>query len=281
MMQQHTCKNCGNHFEGKFCNACGEKIYSEKDKSIKKLFEEFFHFIFHFEGSLFVTIKTIFSAPGKLSLDYCNGQRKKYFKPLSFFLLLVVVYLIFPVFEGLNQQLHYYTTNDVYGNFVREKINHKMIHTGMSFTDLENTFHQKSLKVSKFLLIILIPCSALWFWLLGFKKRKYFFDHMVFAAEVNSFFLFWGFLILPLLLTLFQKIYHAIAGSYLLLTDDILGVISGIVVCCFAATGAYRFYQFKKWQAILFGIAFWVINFITVQLIYKFILFNIVINIIH
>lgn len=280
-MQQHTCKNCGNHFEGKFCNACGEKIYSEKDKSIKKLFEEFFHFIFHFEGSLFVTIKTIFSNPGKLSLDYCNGQRKKYFKPLSFFLLLVVVYLIFPVFEGLNQQLHYYTTNDVYGNFVREKINHKMNHTGMSFTELENTFHQKSLKVSKFLLIILIPCSALWFWLLGFKKRKYFFDHMVFAAEVNSFFLFWGFLILPLLLTLFQKIYHAISGSYLLLTDNILGLFSGIVVCCFVATGAYRFYQFKKWQAILFGMAFWLINFITVQLIYKFILFNIVINIIH
>ena len=280
-MVQHTCKNCGNQFEGKYCNICGEKIYSEKDKSIRKLFEEFFHFIFHFEGSLLVTIKTIFSRPGKLSLDYCNGLRKQYFKPLSFFLLLVVVYLIFPVFEGLNQQLQYYTTNAVYGGFVRDTIAYSMHHTGLDSVGLETAFHQKSLKVSKFLLIILIPCTAIWFWLLTFKRRKYFFDQMVFAAEVNSFFLFWGFLILPLVLTIVQKIYHGITGSYLLLTDNRIGVISGIVLCCFVAVGAWRFYQFKKWQAALFGLLFWPVNFIIVQLIYKFVLFNIVINLIH
>jgi len=280
-MGQHTCKNCGNHFEGKFCNACGEKVYSEKDKSLKKLFEEFFHFVFHFEGSLFVTIKTIFSSPGRLSLDYCNGQRKKYFKPLSFFLLLVVVYLIFPAFEGLNQQLHYYTTNYLFGGFVRQRIAHTMSETGLSFDALQETFHQKSLKVSKFLLIVLIPFTALWFWLLTFRKRKYFFDQMVFAAEVNSFYLFWGFLVLPLLLSAFEWVYHAISGTYLWITDNKLGIISGIVVCSFVGIAACRFYQLKKWQALLFGATFWFINFIIVQLIYKFILFNIVINIIH
>lgn len=281
IMEQHTCENCGNRFEGKFCNVCGEKVYSEKDKSLKKLFEEFFHFVFHFEGSLFVTIKTIFSRPGQLSKDYCDGRRKKYFKPLSFFLLIVVVYLIFPVFEGLNQRLHYYATNFLYGDFAKDKIARAMSQYGLSFKELEEIFHQKSMKVSKFLLIILIPCTALWFWLLTFKRRKYFFDQMVFAAEVNSFFLFWGFLILPLLLTLSEKIYHAISGGYLELSDNILGVISNIVVCSFVGIGARRFYQFKKGHAIFFAATFWIINFIIVQLIYKFILFNIVINFIH
>ena len=28
----HVCKNCGNHFQGKYCNLCGEKVYSEKEK---------------------------------------------------------------------------------------------------------------------------------------------------------------------------------------------------------------------------------------------------------
>ncbi|CAN5891548.1 hypothetical protein BH11BAC4_BH11BAC4_21710 [soil metagenome] len=280
-MVQHTCKNCGNVFGGKYCNACGEKIYTEKDKSLKKLFEEIFHFIFHFEGSLFVTIKTIFSRPGQLSLDYCDGRRKKYFKPLSFFLLLVVIYLLFPAFEGLNQQLHYYTTNAVYGGFVRTKIQHAMHTTGLDFKGLETAFHQKSEKVSKFLLIILIPFTALFFWLLSFKKRRYFFDQMVFSAEVNSFFLFWGFLILPLLLTLFQRTCHAFTGSYLQLTDNMLSAISGIVVCSFVTAGSYRFYQFNKWYAVLFSVLFWFINFIIVQLIYKFVLFNIVINFIH
>lgn len=280
-MVQHTCKNCGNEFSGKYCNACGEKIYTEKDKSLKKLFEEFFHFIFHFEGSLFITIKTIFSRPGQLSLDYCDGIRKKYFKPLSLFLLLVVIYLIFPVFEGLNQKLHYYTTNPIFGDFVRTKVERTMHTTGFDFKEMETVFQQKSEKVSKFLLIILIPSTALCFWALSYKKRKYFFDQMVFAAEVNSFFLCWSFLILPLLLTLFLKTYHVFAGSYLEFSDNIMGLISSIVVCCFVAVGSSRFYQFKKWYAVLFSVLFWFINFIIVQMIYKFILFNIVINIIH
>ena len=280
-MVQNTCKNCGNQFVGKYCNSCGEKIYSEKDKSIKKLFEEFFHFIFHFEGSLLITIKTMFRVPGQVSLDYCNGRRKRYFKPLSLFLLLVVVYLIFPVFEGLNQKMYYYTSHIVYGSFAKEKIAAAMHHTGLSFAGLQEVFHQRSLKVSKFLLIILIPLTALWFWLLTFKKRKYFFDHMVFAAEVNAVFILLGFLLFPLLLTAFEWIYKVVAGNYLAISDDVIGMITGLFLYSFVAAGAYRFYQIKKWQAVLFGLLFGLAHFIIVQLIYKFILFNIVINLIN
>ena len=60
-------------------------------------------------GTFFNTLKKIFTKPGQLSVDYCNGKRKTYFKPLSLFLLLVVVYLLFPVFEGLNMKLYYHT----------------------------------------------------------------------------------------------------------------------------------------------------------------------------
>jgi hypothetical protein len=44
MHPYHACKNCGHAFEGKFCNACGEKFYTDKDKSVKHLLEEAFHF---------------------------------------------------------------------------------------------------------------------------------------------------------------------------------------------------------------------------------------------
>src|SRR5690348_17578368 len=29
-MTDHTCKNCGNRFSGKFCNQCGEKVYTDR-----------------------------------------------------------------------------------------------------------------------------------------------------------------------------------------------------------------------------------------------------------
>src|SRR4029078_451394 len=100
-----TCKNCGNHFNGNYCNNCGEKVYTEHDRTAFHFLEEGFHFLTHFEGTFFTTIKTIFAKPGQVSVDYANGIRKKYFKLLSLFLLLVVLYLLFPVFEGLNMKL--------------------------------------------------------------------------------------------------------------------------------------------------------------------------------
>lgn len=104
---------------------------------------------------------------------------------------------------------------------------------------------------------------------------------MVFAAEVNAVFILLGFLLFPLLLTAFEWIYKLIAGNYLAISDDAIGMITGLFLYSFVAVGAYRFYQIKKWQAVLFGLLFWLVHFIIVQLIYKFILFNIVINFIN
>ena len=78
-MPSVKCKNCQHEFTGKFCNQCGEKVYSEHDKSLKHVFEEGFHFLTHFEGTFFNTLRTIVLRPGKLSLDFCYGIRKRYF----------------------------------------------------------------------------------------------------------------------------------------------------------------------------------------------------------
>ena len=104
----HTCKNCGNQFTGKYCNVCGEKVYTDHDKSIAHFLEDALHFITHLEGTLITTLKTILTKPGRLSYDYCHGIRKKYFKPLSFFMLLVILYLLFPFFTGLNMPFRFY-----------------------------------------------------------------------------------------------------------------------------------------------------------------------------
>src|SRR5688500_3391743 len=111
----NNCKNCNHSFTGKYCNVCGEKVYSGHDKEIKHVFEEAFHFLTHFEGKFLTTIKTIFTNPGMLSLDYCNGIRKKYFKPISLFLMIVILYLLFPLFEGLNMRLQYHQSQSLYG----------------------------------------------------------------------------------------------------------------------------------------------------------------------
>src|SRR5262245_37110875 len=97
-----TCKSCGTRFEGSYCNNCGEKVYHAHDKSIKHFLEEAFHFNTHFDTKFFRTFWLIFKKPGFVSKEYCEDKRKKYFSPVSLFLIGVVIYLLFPALRGLN-----------------------------------------------------------------------------------------------------------------------------------------------------------------------------------
>ncbi|MFY7840187.1 MAG: DUF3667 domain-containing protein [Lacibacter sp.] len=276
-----TCKNCGNHFHGRYCNNCGEKVYGEHDRSVIHFIEEGFHFITHFEGTLLTTLRAIVTKPGKLSLDYCNGIRKKYFKPLSLFLLLVVLYLLFPVFEGLNMKMEYYPKQDLYGNYAQRKVDEKLKETGLSITELSEKFHTKSEKASKFLLIVIIPFTALLFYGVAFFKRRYFFDHMVFAAEINSVYLLWGFVILPLLVALINLIAYWLAGTYIPFYDRLIGIFIYTGLSIYLSIAANRFYTFKWWQSLLFVIVFFFVHSFIVYVLYKLLLFVTVINQIH
>jgi Protein of unknown function (DUF3667) len=273
-----ACKSCGTLLQGKFCSNCGEKRYTEADKSVVHLLKESFHFLTHFEGSFFNTVKTIFSSPGTLSYDYCHGIRKKYFKPFSLFLLLVIVYLIFPFFEGLNMKLEYYPKQGLYGAYAQQKIDDKIQQKGISFTDLSVKYKTKSEKVSKFLLLILLPLTALCFYVITFKKRRYFFDHLVFAAEINSFYLFWGFIILPgilMLLILLLKLFNIPRINF---PDTTIGIIIYSVACIYVARATKKFYSLKWWQSLVLSVLFLGFHSFIVYVLYKFILFVTVIN---
>jgi hypothetical protein len=192
------CKNCSNHFTGSYCNQCGEKVYTHHDKSIAHIFEEGFHFLTHFEGSFLTTLKTVFTKPGKFSLDYCNGLRKKYFKPVSLFLLLVVLYLLFPRFQGLNMKLNTYTLKQydfawVSLPLVKSKLKKKDI----KLEQLAVLYDSKSSSVSKIGLFFILPFAAAVLLLLFFNKKKFYFDHFILALELSSIYIGLHFLLIP------------------------------------------------------------------------------------
>ncbi len=193
-----TCKNCGFHLSGKFCSNCGEKLYTEKDKTIKSIFKEVLHFLTHFDGIFLTTVKTVFTRPGKLSADYCNGTRKKYFKPVSFFFVLVILYLLFPRFQGLNMRLDTYV-DKVYG-FTWASVplvKAKMKAHQAEYVEVAKEYDHKSSSISKIGLFLIIPLSAGFALLLFFRTRKCFFDHFIISLEVSAIFIALHFLIVP------------------------------------------------------------------------------------
>lgn len=276
-----TCKNCQAVLYGKYCSRCGEKVYTEHDKSILHLLEEGFHFVTHFEGTFFTTLKYLFTKPGKLSEDYCEGIRKPLFKPLSLFFLLVVIYLIFPVFEGLNMQLKFHLAHNVYGPFATHKLEALLQKTGWSSEQAAEHFHEKSVKVSKFLLLILLPLTALFYWPLTYKKRPLFFDQMVFATEINSMYLIWGFMLLPLLLLFVEWLAHLFTGHYFPASDNTIGPVLYLGICIYVSIAVCRFYQLGVIKSIGLGLLFYVAHYLIVQIIYKFLLFVITMALLH
>lgn len=274
-----VCKNCNNHFSGKYCNICGEKVFAEKDKSISHLIGESFHFITHFEGTFFTTLKTIFTNPGKLSLDYCNGIRKKYFKPIPLFLLLVVLYLLFPLLGGLDSNMkRYEAKGEVYSSYVQKKIQSKLQETNLTYEQLAEKFHAKGEKISKFMLLVIIPFSAILLYAISFWKRKYYFDHVVLSAELNAFYLIWGFMLLPLLFLIFQRIYYWISGNFIFLQDPFSGISIYAVFAFYVAKAFRKFYNFKWGVSIVFTLLFCFVHMFIVYSLYKFLLFVTVIN---
>jgi hypothetical protein len=80
------CKNCGNAFEGNYCNICGQNAKVKRIK-INNLVSIFLHGFFHLDKGFFYTIIELFLKPGQTLRDYLEGKRVKYFNPFTFAIL--------------------------------------------------------------------------------------------------------------------------------------------------------------------------------------------------
>jgi hypothetical protein len=277
-----TCKNCGHVFAGKYCNNCGEKVLHAHDKSIAHFFEDVVHFITHFDGKFFVTLKTMFRSPGKSSLDYTDGRRQPYFKPVSFFLLLVVLYLLFPFFQGLNMPLSGHFGQGTYGHYAQEKVNHYLqAHPGATMEQLSEQFAKKSEKTSKLLLFIIIPLTALPLWLLLYRKRSYFYDHLVLATELNSVYLLITFFIFPLLIMGLNGVLSLMHQPRFSSGDGIIGIVMYTLFAIYCGIAIRRFYQLTWWHGLIILLVLLAVHPYIVYVLYKFILFVIAFALVH
>ena len=275
-MQAVTCKNCGHKFKGNFCNHCGEKVYSDHDKTFMHFADEAFHFITHFDSKILRSWWLVMTKPGFVSKQIADGIRKRYYKPVNLFIIGVILYLLFPVFQGLNMPMQSHRT-EIYRVPVEYMIKKKMESENVTAEQLYKKFDSKSPKVAKLLLLIIIPLTGVVFQMLFRKTNFYFFDHLTLAAEVNTFYLYFTFLLMPLLFIgayLIAWVFGADIRAYL---DDRISIPLHVTSLGIYSTLAFmRFYGAKKLQAILKSALFLLAHWLIVYVLYKFILFCLV-----
>ncbi len=97
------CKNCGNIFQGKYCNNCGQNA-DVKRFTMKYLMKESFISSLDIENGFFSTIKTLTLYPGKSLNNYLAGKRLSLTVPMRYLLVMAAIAAIvsirFKVFVG-------------------------------------------------------------------------------------------------------------------------------------------------------------------------------------
>jgi len=105
------CANCGNEFEGKYCNRCGQEVI--KRLEVKSIMKDVVHSILHWENSVLKTLKNLLIRPGKTVREYISGKRKSFIKPFSYFISIQTIFVI--VFHRMNEKYFAFLNVDMKG----------------------------------------------------------------------------------------------------------------------------------------------------------------------
>ncbi|MBS1490601.1 MAG: DUF3667 domain-containing protein [Bacteroidetes bacterium] len=193
----HTCKSCGNKFTGNYCNQCGEKVLVARDRSFRHFLNTFLISITFADSSIIKSIWFVVSKPGFLATEFVEGRRVRYLNPLSFFLVLNLVYFFFPVIQLFNASLNTQLLTPLghwYGNLIVLKMQRMDVNLS-SFSLLYNI---KTTSLAKLMVMIFVVLGSLPLNILYRKTGRFFTDHIDYVVELACY----NLLINALLLTL-------------------------------------------------------------------------------
>ena len=152
----NTCLNCDTEFSGKYCPVCGQKAHVNR-LTAKALLDEIIHFFTHVEDTFFKTTLYFIIKPGSTSFNYIAGKRKRYQKPVSYFLIWTGVYIL----------LH---------NFILSYHHYELVLQQTGQTPQQDAANILLRKHFTIIILPLMVLSALIIWLVLARPRFYFFE---------------------------------------------------------------------------------------------------------
>jgi hypothetical protein len=208
------CRNCGAHAPGKFCGECGQETKLHPPSAWEFVHEFITHYI-ALEGKLWRTLGNLFFKPGKLTLEYLAGRKRRYVLPLRLYLTFSIIALFLigalvdvkgPSAEDLAKEFEgkKYSVNFISLGPVRAGINDgKFVCENMPAwacerlrkrydRDTRGLAEQISQVAGRFTgkwgvaMFILLPLFALWLKLVYFKRNMHYGEHVVFTLHLHA-----------------------------------------------------------------------------------------------
>jgi hypothetical protein len=96
--RDERCLNCDYPLVGNFCGQCGQKAHVHKHNFLHMVFH-FFADYFHYDNKFWLTLKTLFLKPGKVTSEFNAGKRVKYLNPIQLYIFVTTICFLF-IFNG-------------------------------------------------------------------------------------------------------------------------------------------------------------------------------------
>lgn len=277
----YTCKNCNTELSGKFCHNCGQKRITPHERTLAKLFEEFFHYFSHLDSKFFKTLKNVLVRPGLVSRDIMEGITVRHFKISTLFLLGALLYFLIPQkiigYGFLNTPLGPQLKSGLYREWKEEKATEKMAHNALTFQEYENLYNHKLETNGKLLTLLLIPLTIPVLFILNLLlrivKREHVittFDLAIASLEINSGFVYLLFLLAGLTITLLQRLLINPQNQ------DSFQSISLLIIVSLTLVWLYSFFKRiynLRWPLAVASVVFFVFGYTFVVVFYQLLSF--------
>jgi hypothetical protein len=268
-----SCKSCGNHFHGNFCNQCGEKVLKPADKTFKIFWRNILRDV-SFSNNLFLkSLKLVIVRPGFLSKEYAEGRRVNYARPMQLFFFLNLIYFLFPILQLFNSSLRTQMNLLTHSQLVRNMVRHKLQVSGYSYQGFELMYNDKSTSLAKLLIIVFVLLASLPMSIIYRKRNRFFADHLTLAVEFAVFNLAVNAILLSAFLFLLNKIIRWTQSGFESYLDDFTLTLIFVLTNLYFLVNAGRVFYNQKGYALIIKVLIGLVGLFLTLEVYRLILF--------
>jgi hypothetical protein len=206
-MTPSKCLNCEEPLASgvQFCSHCGQKAATH-ELGFHEIFHDTIHYFTHADTSVFRLVRELAARPGVVAKEYIRGKRKKYFKPLNFFLIVagIVVFMTSAFYQANDSRSRQL---DAAATRVNNPVQKEKLLQMANRTRKVNTITGK---YSNVINMVATPFMTLFFWLAYRRKFNY-----VESLVANMYFIAFIMLFFALLIVPLQRMVPQ-AGTYMI-----------------------------------------------------------------
>lgn len=267
-LEQTHCLNCNAPIQGDFCHHCGQRVRDNLDRSLGRLLGEFFGNIFFFDNRFFLSMKYLIRFPSRMTVEFLEGKRKRFISPITLFLFINLIYFFVNPLTDYSLTLYDQIHSQPFSMWAKEWVDVKLEKEELDFRSYGITYQNMSDSISKSIMIVNIPITAVFVYLISFKRRRFYFDSLIFAFHFFSIFMV-SWIMLGWVGTLDDFVF---GNEETIVSRVIFALFTFVIPLLYAIFGIKKFMNIRWYWSIPAGLGVMIAVALT-NLFYRFIIF--------